>query len=247
MGIYISMGTAGQLLEDYGARFLKRLFEGGKSVDEVVSIIIPTAAAAVGTQAQHFIQMLDVYLSDEYSKHWPEIQRCAWSNDPADFEKLKGYALEANRLAPAAFGLLRNANIDTVIDDNGHKVQIKSGDQVYVDFLTAGLDDKVFSNPRNIDPTRDRSLYVHHGYGPHSCLGRPMVEVSMAAQLKVFAKLKNLRRAPGPQGHLKKTTPAPNPFGSNPQASPGSIEVFMLEDWSSWYPFPTSMLTRVPP
>ncbi|ETI20690.1 hypothetical protein G647_07032 [Cladophialophora carrionii CBS 160.54] len=241
LGDFFSTGTAGELLEDYGVHFLKRLFESGKSVDVVVSTIIPTAAAAVATQAQHFTQMLDVYLSPEHSEHWPEIQRCAWSNDPADFEKLKGYALEANRLAPAAFGLLRKANIDTTIIDNGQKVKVKSGDQIYVDFITAGLDETVFPNPGTIDPSRDRSLYVHHGYAAHSCLGRPMVEVAMAAQLKVFAKLKNLRRAPGPQGQLKKTIPAPNPTSSDPKANPGSIEVFMLEDWSSWYPFPTTL------
>ncbi|EXJ93786.1 hypothetical protein A1O1_02179 [Capronia coronata CBS 617.96] len=242
LGELFPTGKAGQLLEDYGVNFLKRLFEGGKKVDEVVWAIIPTAAAAVATQAQHFTQMLDIYLSDEYyNAHWAEIQRCAWSDDPADFDKLKGYALEANRLAPAAFGLLRKSNIDTVIDDNGTKVDIKTGDQIYTDFISAGLDETVFPDPKKIDPTRDRSLYIHHGYGPHSCLGRPIVEIAMAAQLKVFARLKNLRRAPGLQGELKKTVPSPNPTSSDPKPSPGSISVYMLEDWSSWFPFPTSL------
>jgi len=235
-----SLGSAGELLQDYGTKFLQRLFDGGKSVDEVVYTIIPTAAAAVATQAQHFTQMLDVYLSDEYKHHWPEIQRCAWSNDPADFDKLKGYALEANRLAPAAFGLLRKANIGTTIDDDGRQVKVEAGDQIYTDFVSAGLDGSVFKDPHQIDPTRDRSKYIHHGYGPHSCLGRPIVEVAMAAQLKVFAKLKNLRRASGPQGELKKTIPSPNPVSSDPKPNPGSIEVFMKEDWSDWWPFPTS-------
>jgi hypothetical protein len=247
LGDFFSTSTAGQLLEDYGVHFLKRLFQGGKTVDEMVAIIIPTAAAAVGTQAQHFIQMLDVYLSPEYQEHWPEIQRCAWSNDPADFDKLKGYALEANRLSPAAFGLLRTSNVNTTVVDNGEKVQIVTGDQIYTDFVSAGLDEAVFPNPRTIDPTRDRSLYLHHGWGSHACLGRPMVEVAMAAQLKVFAKLKNLRRAPGPQGELKRTIPSPNPTSSNPQKTPGSISVYMLEDWSSWYPFPTSKSMRYRP
>ncbi|KIV87049.1 hypothetical protein PV11_02620 [Exophiala sideris] len=236
------MGKSGELLADYGTKLLSRLFEGGKSVDEVVWTIIPTAAAAVATQAQHFTQMLDIYLQEKYyDEHWPEIQRCAWSNKPEDFEKLKGYALEANRLAPAAFGLLRKSNVDTTIDDDGTKVQIKTDDQIYTDFITAGLDEKVWKDPHKIDPTRDRSLYVHHGWGPHSCLGRPIVEVAMAAQLKVFAKLKNLRRAPGLQGHLKKTIPVPNPFSSDPKPNPGSVAAFMLEDWSSWYPFPTTL------
>ena len=41
-----------ELLKDYGANLIKRLSDGGKSVDEVVWTIIPTAAAAVATQAQ---------------------------------------------------------------------------------------------------------------------------------------------------------------------------------------------------
>ena len=241
LGEIFPTGAAGQLLEDYGVQLIKRLFEGGKSVDEVVWTIIPTAAAAVATQAQHFTQMLDVFLQEEYhEKHWPEIQRCAWSNDPQDFEKLKGFALEANRLAPAAFGLLRVSKVDTVIDDNGTKIEVKRGDALYTDFVTGGLDPKVFPDPLKIDPSRDRSLYIHQGWGPHSCLGRPMVEVAMASQLKVFAKLKNLRRAPGEQGILKKTIPLPNPTSSDPHPNPGSISVYLLEDYSSWFPFPTS-------
>lgn len=40
------------ILSDYGGRLVNRLFEGGKSVDEVVWTTIPTAAAAVATQGQ---------------------------------------------------------------------------------------------------------------------------------------------------------------------------------------------------
>ena len=41
-----------KMLSDYGVRLLQRLFDGGKSVDEVVWTIVPTAAAAVATQGQ---------------------------------------------------------------------------------------------------------------------------------------------------------------------------------------------------
>ena len=234
-----SMGSAGQLLQDYGIHLIERLFAGGKSVDEVVSTIIPTIAAAVCTQAQHFGQMLDVFLQDEYKHHWADIQRCAWSNDPEDFERLKKYALEANRLAPAAFGLLRVAAVGSAIHDGDRDVHVRENEQIYTDFVAAGLDETVFPQPKEIDITRDSRLYLHHGYGPHKCLGRPIVEVAMAASLKVFAKLKNLRRATGPQGHLKSTVPAPDPVSDHPQPTPGSIEVFMKEDYSDWWPFPT--------
>lgn len=234
------MGHAGKLLADFGSRLLRRFFEGGKSIDEVVWTIIPTAAASIATQAQHFGQMLDVYLSDEYYHHWADIQACAWSDSEEDFEKLKSYALEANRLRPAAFGLLRKSRVDTVIDDNGKQVPVSTGDTLYTDFVSAGLDPEVFPDPLKIDITRDRGLYVHHGFGAHECLGRPIVEVAMAAQLKVFAKLKDLRRAPGAQGVMKRTVPPPNPVSSDPHENPGRIEAFMKEDWSDWWPFPTS-------
>jgi hypothetical protein len=40
------------ILKDYGTRLVDRLFEGGKSIDEVVWTIIPTASAAAAAQAQ---------------------------------------------------------------------------------------------------------------------------------------------------------------------------------------------------
>lgn len=40
------------VLKDYGTRLVQRLFEGGKSLDEVVWTIVPTAAAAGPIQSQ---------------------------------------------------------------------------------------------------------------------------------------------------------------------------------------------------
>lgn len=39
-------------------------------------------------------QLIDLYLSDAYYQHWPEIQRLAYGNDKESFQKLKKYALE---------------------------------------------------------------------------------------------------------------------------------------------------------
>jgi hypothetical protein len=234
------MGGGGKLLGDYGKHMIERLIRDGKKVDEVVAEIIPTAAASVATQAQAFAQMLDVYLRSENQRHWPEIRRCAYSDDPEDFKTLQKYALEGCRLAPAAFGLLRNAAEGGSLQDGKDTVSYKAGDSLYTDFVSAGLDPRVFvknevSNATEIDVTRDLNLYIHHGVGPHSCIGRSITQISLAVQLGLFAKLKNLRRAPGLAGKLKYTTNLP---GGNL----GSIRVYMTEDWSSWWPFPTSEL-----
>jgi hypothetical protein len=229
----IDASSSGRYLSDYGRQMIERLLNGGKKVDEVVAEILPTAAASVATQAQAMSQMLDVYLQPEYMEHWPEIRRCAYSEDPEDFNTLKKYALEGCRLAPAAYGTVRVAAEGGTLQDGASAINYKKGDLIYTDFVRAGRDEMTFPNADKVDITRDPSLYIHHGIGPHACLGRAITQVSLAVQLGLFAKLKNLERVPGQAGHLKYSTHLPG-------GTPETIRVYMTEDWSSRWPFPTS-------
>ncbi|RDW83399.1 hypothetical protein BP5796_04890 [Coleophoma crateriformis] len=217
-------------VNDYGTNLIKRLSQGGKSADEVTWTIIPTAAAAVATQAQGFAQMLDLYLSEPYKKDWKAIQQAAQSNAPEDFQKLRKYALEGYRLATPSFGLVRIAAEDGIVIDDGKKKRtFNIGDRVFTNFVSACMDPTVFPEPQKVKLDRPEELYIHHGSGPHACLGKPMVITSMAAQLRVFGRLKNLRRTPGVQGELKH------------KMLESTIRVYMKEDWGSWWPFPTTM------
>jgi linoleate 10R-lipoxygenase len=74
--------------------------------------------------------------------------------------------------------------------------------------------------------------YTHYGVGPHTCLGKEVSKVALTAMLRVVGRLENLRRAPGPQGQLKKI-PRPNNFYS-----------YMLEDETGFYAFPMSTLLK---
>lgn len=123
--IKVGRGPAESSLITYGFRLIRRLAAGGKTPDEVTWTIMPTAAAAVATQAQGFAQMLDLYLSDPYKSHWPAIQKLAASDTPEAFEQLERYALEGYRLNTPAFGLTRIANADTTIQDGNRSIPIK--------------------------------------------------------------------------------------------------------------------------
>lgn len=218
-----------QVLPDYGTHMIQRLFDEGKSIDEVVWTIIPTAAAAVATQAQGLAQLLDFYLSDAYKSHWPAIQELARSDSSESFEKLKKYALEGLRLATPAFGVLRVVSTDTTtIHDGPREITVLKGDQIFVNFVTAGTDPLKFPNPTVIDLDRPEDSYIHHGWGAHACLGRPIATIAAAAQLKVFARLTNLRRAPGPQGEMQ--------F----KLVNNAFKVYMNENGTEWSRFPTS-------
>jgi cytochrome P450 len=76
----------------------------------------------------------------------------------------------------------------------------------------------------------DRPLesYIHYGVGTHACLGKDASMTAITAMLKVVGRLDNLRRAPGPQGELKKIP------------RPGGFFIYMREDRGSYFPFPTS-------
>jgi hypothetical protein len=221
-------GQGGSVLRDYGTKLIQRLFEGGKSVDEVIWTVVPTSAAAAPIQSQGLARMLAFYLSSANKKHWVEIQKLAQSKSPAAWESLRKYALEAFRLASPSFGVLRIAAKSGTITDGPRTIDVKKGDTIFADFVSAGVDPEVFPDPLEVRLDRPDDVYIHHGYGGHACLGRPIVMLAMAAQLRVFARLRNLRIAPGIPGEIKTTTVN------------GVFIEYMSEDWSQWTPFPST-------
>ena len=80
-----------------------------------------------------------------------------------------------------------------------------------------------------VNPRRPLDKYIHYGVGPHACLGRAASQVALTEMFRCLFKRKNLRRAPGLQGELKKVP------------RPGGFFAYMLEDWSSIWPFPVTM------
>lgn len=91
------------------------------------------------------------------------------------------------------------------------------------------MDPAIFPKPHEVVLDRNLDLYIHYGIGPHPCLGYSMSKVAMTAMLKTVGQLDNLRRAPGPQGEIKKI------------AGTDGFTKYMTVDQSSYFPFPTTM------
>ena len=137
------------------------------------------------------------------------------------------YAMEGIRLN-GTFGAYRLSTVSTTINDGGRQVPVKPGDRVFSSFVGANRDPEHFPNPDEVKVGRPLESYIHYGMGDHTCLGRDASRVALTAMLRTVAKLKNLRRAPGPQGQLKKVP------------RPGGFYVYMTENHGSYFPFPTS-------
>ncbi|WEW60823.1 hypothetical protein PRK78_006311 [Emydomyces testavorans] len=218
-----------EALADYGIHMIQRLLETKKPIDEIVwTHILPTAGGMVANQAQLFSQCLDYYLSEEGSKHLPEIRRLAYSNTKEADDLLLRYFLEGARMR-STVALYRDVATDSVVQDGDRELKLHAGQRIICNLISASKDPKVFPEPGKVDLTRDLNSYIHLGAGPHECLGASMTKVALATMLKVVGKLDNLRRAPGPQGQLKKLP------------GPGGITIYMSEDESRITPFPTTM------
>ncbi|KAF4126244.1 linoleate 10R-lipoxygenase [Geosmithia morbida] len=225
-------------LSRYGVNMAKGLKKSGLSAHDIAwSQILPTAAAMVPNQAQvanlytsKFAQALDWYLSPEGQPYLEDIRSvAAKQSSPESDALLLGYAMEGIRMA-GTFGLYRKAEKDdTILEDDGREVKVNAGDRVFMSFVSAAKDAKHFPEPDRVNPERPLDSYIHYGDGPHICLGREISQVALTELFRVVFRKKNLRRAPGLQGMLKKVP------------RPGGFFVYMTEDWGSLWPWPTTM------
>jgi len=81
-------------------------------------------------------------------------------------------------------------------------IHIKANQTILLATSKASMDPIQFPNPEKLDPHRPLKDHIFFGEGMHYCLGSRLVGCSLAATLKEVFKLKNVRRAPGRQGHF---------------------------------------------
>ncbi|KAJ5102586.1 Psi-producing oxygenase A [Penicillium argentinense] len=237
-------------LSDYGVHMIQRLLDSGLPAKEIVwTHILPSASSMVANQAQLFIQCLDFYLEKENAAHLAEIQRLSKEDTPESNDLLLRYFMEGARIR-SSVALPREVAKPTAFDDNGEKVTLKTGQQIYCNLVNwapfshyaasmdltkvstqvaASHDAKAFPDPEKVRLDRNLDEYIHFGLGPHQCLGLGVCQVALPTMLRVVGQLKNLRRAPGPQGQLKKIKAL------------GGITMYMDVEQSSFSPYPSVM------
>ena len=220
-------------LSEYGLHMIHQLLKSGLSTKDIIwSQMLPTAGGMIANQAQLFAQCLDFYLEPENARHLEEISRLAkLDNDDKADEKILRYFLEAVRIR-GTVGVYRNVAKTATIPDGDKNVNVNPGDEVFINCITASHDPIAFPEPKSVRLDRPMGSYIQYGQGPHQCLGYDMSKLALTTMLKTVGKLENLRRAPGPQGHMKKV------------ALSGGVTVYMTADHSRYFPFPTTMKVR---
>ena len=135
-------------------------------------------------------------------------QQAARAGDDALFS---AYVFEALRFNPQNPFLLRHCrNAHVVGKGTSSEKQIPAGVTVGAATLSAMFDSAVVESPGEFRTGRPPGNYLHFGAGLHTCFGEHINRVQIPTMMKSLLRLKNLRRAPGPDGQMVSEGPFPN-------------------------------------
>jgi cytochrome P450 len=131
----------------------------------------------------------------------------ASNNDPL----LADYVFEALRFNPNNPVVVRLSVQDyTLAKGTMRETLIPKGSSVVAATQSAMFDDRFVESPNEIRAGRPAYLYMHFGYGLHTCFGQYVNRVQIPGILKPLLKRKNLRRAAGDAGQLTYNGPFPS-------------------------------------
>jgi cytochrome P450 len=121
---------------------------------------------------------------------------------------LAGYVFEAMRFDPLAPALPPVATADgKLAAGTPRETAVKKGAHVMAALSSAMMDERQVPEPRRFDPRRRPPEFMHFGSGHHTCFGIHINKAILPRMLKPLLSRPNLRRAPGPDGHLSKRGP----------------------------------------
>lgn len=121
------------------------------------------------------------------------------------------------------------AGPDTIVEDDGRRVNINQGDKVFASFVSAARDPTQFPSPESVDPRRPLESYIQFGAGTHTAVGKEVSQIALVELFRAIFRKQGLRKVAGAQGELKKV----------PRQG-GHCE-YLTEDWGTLTPFPLSM------
>ncbi|KAK4156010.1 linoleate diol synthase [Chaetomidium leptoderma] len=214
-------------LSAYGAGLIKSLSKGGLSSHDITwSHVLATCAAIVPYQAKLFAEAVEFYLSPKGAPHLEVLHSLA-SQPPSEQTDaiLLGYALEGVRLSGATKLHFHATTSDSLPTEDGTPISVQAGDRIAVSSI---LDSET------VDPSRARESYIHFAALPNSSLpaaGRETSEAALTEMFRALFRRRNVRRAPGPQGQLKRVVVA---------EGEGGVE-YLREDWGSKGQWPVTM------
>ncbi|KAJ7180686.1 linoleate diol synthase [Mycena filopes] len=200
---------------------VKRLREIGRA-SEMANTILAIMVGSTAELSLSLINMVNLYLGSDNEE---KIRSLA-----TDSKDLNGFAFEAQRLDPPFQGVYRVATEDVTVATR----KFNKGDRVFLDIGTTNLNSNVFPDPTLVDPSRHPKEGHLYGDGSFRYLGEALSLKIMSEVLRAVVTYKNIARAPGQSGTLKRFEDASRP----------DLRFAYLDDQKFASPWPTSMAVQ---
>lgn len=187
-------------LDDTLSRLLKTVFAEAIGFDDerVIANTIGLLVGGVETTSAAVAQALDQLLSRP--TQLAAARAAAQANDDV---LLGSYVWEALRFHPINPFVVRYCEQDYVIaEDTDRKLRIPAGTVVLAATASAMMDDDEIEDPEEFRTDRADYLFMHFGYGHHTCLGDQVGMVEITAMIKRLLLRDGLRRASGADGQV---------------------------------------------
>jgi cytochrome P450 len=189
--------------DDYLCRLLKMQNEEESpafTLELVRRLVGGTIVGTTETNSSAIGQALDQLL--DRPAELAAAQEAALKDDD---ELLTHYMYEALRFNPQAPILFRMCEREITLAQGTRRARtIKPGTKVVIALEAAMFDEDRFPNPETFRADRPLQDYLYYGNSLHVCFGRYISLVHIPAVAKQILRKKNLRRAPGSAGRLKR-------------------------------------------
>jgi len=207
----------------------------GLSEQELVNDVLAVSILASVELSHMLVHIVNFYLEEQNHAYRRRLIDVALSNSSTAFEILALYAREALRLDPVTVGITREVGSSMLVPSQSEPLELHPGDLVFFSLKKANLDGPE-SHASRIHPDIENShnYDVFLGDGVARLLGENFVLTTAAHTLKTIFSLKNIRRAPGPSGQLRRYT----------QWLHGTPQHFYLDTKQRTTLWPTSMLLQ---
>jgi cytochrome P450 len=144
-----------------------------------------------------------VHVMDQLLKRPDEFKLAKIAAISGDMETVKNYCFEALRFNPHNPAILRFCKKGAIIGKGTkNERKIPAGTTVYAATLGAMFDPEKVKDPKKFDPNRNVD-YMHFGYGPHTCTGKYISEITAPELVAALLRLPNLKRADGTAGKIQ--------------------------------------------
>ncbi|KIM34230.1 hypothetical protein M408DRAFT_59813 [Serendipita vermifera MAFF 305830] len=214
-------------------RFYDSIVANGFSKLDVINDVIALAVLSTVELSHLLVHVINFYLNAENAEHRERIISAALGDENVSNAEMEGYVREAIRQDPATVGVMREATpSSSYAQTNGTVTQ--GTERVFISLKKAMADANAYPNPASVTLNRPKEQKLLLGDGCSKLLGEEYILDVGVQVLKAVFSLKNLRRAPGPSGTLRRYV----------QSCHGTPQYYYLDQKQKVSLWPTSMLLQ---